>query len=43
LRLKFEEKVNAVFASYEEIRLKYDSMLLELALKGDEGLSSKQV
>jgi hypothetical protein len=43
LRLKFEEKVNAVYACYEEIKLKYDSLLLELTLRGDEGLSSKQL
>ncbi len=34
LRLKFEEKVNAIFTSYEEIRNKYDRLLGDLRLRG---------
>jgi hypothetical protein len=43
LRLKFEEKVNAVFTSYEEIRIKYDRLLADLRLKGEDEIASKQV
>jgi chromosome segregation ATPase len=43
LRLKFEEKVNAVFTSYEEIKMKYDKLIMDLQLKGEEELSTRQI
>ena len=43
LRLKFEEKVNAVFTSYEEIRNKYERLLDDLRAKGEEEVYSRQI
>ena len=30
LRLKFEEKINQTYSSYEELKIKYDTMKQEL-------------
>jgi len=35
LRLKFEEKVNSLFVSYDEIKVKYDNLLGELKVKNE--------
>jgi hypothetical protein len=43
LRLKFEEKVNALFTSYEEIRHKYEKLLSDLRLKGEEEIVTRQM
>lgn len=43
LRLKFEEKVNAVFTSYEEIKHKYDRLLGDLRLRGEEEVVTRQM
>jgi hypothetical protein len=43
LRLKFEEKVNAVFTSYEEIRHKYERLLADLRLKGEEEVANRKI
>ena len=43
LRLKFEEKVNAFFTSYEEIKHKYEKLLSELRLRGEEDIATRQM
>ena len=36
IRLKFEEKVNQMFGSYEELKEKYDMVLEQFRLNKDE-------
>jgi hypothetical protein len=36
LRLKFEEKINQVYTSHDELKEKYETVRIELSYKSDQ-------